>query len=158
MTRPKSTVRLEVSSRYPQFKRALHDAVRAGVEAGSIAGAHAARAGMPVGDGRSGVMPGHARDTIQPVTLQTRRRGGTRGGFGSPDPTILWHTLGTKGRRVRKLGNQKAEANRSSLRSSAAGRAVGLRPNPFMRRALVTVAVPVAVATMRRHMSTSRLR
>lgn len=96
-------------------------------------------------------MPGHAAATIEPMQIQKRRRGGYRGGFGSYDPTILWLSHGTNGRRTKKNLRLRDEATRRMLRETKEGRGTGLRARPFMRRALVTVALPTAIATMRQN-------
>ncbi len=155
MARAKPTVKMEVSMDFPRFKRTLHGAAKAGVEAGSKAGAAAAAAGTPRGDGKRGNMAGHAADTWDVVQIQERKRGGYRGGFGSNDSTILWLALGTKGRRTRKLHSKKsagarADDTRKILRETKEGRAYGMRPNPWVRKALINVALPVAMATIKR--------
>lgn len=157
----KSTTRIQTKTAFPQYRRALHAAVKAGVETGSEYGAAAARATAPRGDGRSGNRPGHMADTIEPVRLQARRRGGYRGGFGSSDPNVLWHAHGTLGRRSKKLhtglDGGRAEETRRALRETKAGKAYGLKPNPWMRRALIGTALPVAVSTMKARAGTRLL-
>lgn len=147
----KSTSRITATTALPKFRKQLHAAARTGIERGSAVGAQVARAGTPRGDGTSGRTPGHAAATIAVMRTQVRARDrGYRAGFGSTDRTIVYLALGTNGRRAKKLFSGEAEAKRKALRATRAGRSGGLRPNPWMRNALVRTALPVAIETMKR--------
>ena len=145
MARQRSTMRFETRHGFGRYRRQLQAAARDGVIAASEAAAANARVLAPVGDGKSGITPGHLRDTIEPVNVGRSRRGYS-GGVGSSDPVAVFLELGTFGRRTRKARQAGTEIRRKFNRSAKTG--AGIPPRRFLRKAAIN-ALPTLLATMK---------
>lgn len=93
----------------------------------------------PVGDGRSGVEPGHMRDTLRRSPVQTYKKGRREVNIGSSDPTALYLDLGTLGRRRKKL-SKKTLARRNTpsgqARLAKVAGSSGVKARYFFRKGL----------------------
>lgn len=121
-----------------ELKRGLE---RSLLEAGEALAA-ATRARAPVGDGTSGIEPGHMRDTIQASPVVKGRRSTLVVNVYSGDPTSRWLELGTLGRRRKKL---KQDPTRSNRRQLSRSKGSGIRPRRFFSAAARAV-FPGAIA------------
>lgn len=137
--------RVIVRSALPRWKHEIHEAAKAGIEAGAKVGVAKSAELAPVGDGKAGVLEGsHLRDTYEEIIPSISKRG-FAGGFGSFDPNALWQELGTFGRRRRKARHAKHEIRRKFLRQDASGKRVGVVPKRIMQKAAKPALAAVIV-------------
>jgi hypothetical protein len=123
--------RVHVSKSFGAFGLAVDRATMRALDKTTDRAHRAIVAATPLGDGHSGVEPGHLARTWRRTPVLPRR--GKRSMFDAFvftfDPTIVYLTFGTLGRRKKKL----KQPNRRR-RSAAAGN--GMKPNRFVARAL----------------------
>lgn len=108
----------------------------------------------PVGDGTSGVKPGHMRDTIRRSPVQTYKKGRREVNIGTADPTALFLDQGTLGRRTKQIkqrgrrDERTRELKRRFLRQTAAGRRTGIKPLYFFRKGLRQIGMAPGLVDM----------
>lgn len=112
------STRVTVKNNFPRWKRQIDAGTdRALVRHGNRA-LTAIKGLAPVGDGRSGVEPGHMRDTLKLLPPRTFKPGRRDVAIVSADPTALFQDQGTLAGRKRKL-----KASTLRRRESASGQA-----------------------------------